>query len=153
MWLMKFRLLLLTALSLVAIGTPGCTQPEPAEIPEELIGVWVTDDQRYEGRFLKLEARTIHFGIGGDQATENPIIDVETIQEEGTSIYRIHYLSPEGLEYSQTLNYDPESEEIRYKNRPSVVWKRVEIEIEAAESARSNLEADGSNPVASLEQG
>jgi hypothetical protein len=130
----KLDLSILLPMFLVAIGISACAPPEPTEVPEELIGVWVTGDPRYEGRFLKLEPRTIHFGMGGDQASENPIIEVETIQEEGTSIYRIHYLSPEGLEYTQSLNYDPARGEIRYKNRPSVVWKRVEIAIEAADS-------------------
>jgi hypothetical protein len=129
----------------------GCAGQEPGQVPDELIGVWVTDDHRYQGRFLKLEAGTIHFGMGEDQASENPIIDVETIQEGETSIYRIRYLSPEGLEYTQSLYYEPESEKIRYKSRPSVVWKRVEIEIEAAESAQSGLEADGSDSAAGLE--
>jgi hypothetical protein len=153
MWCKKLSLSILMALNLVAIGTTACAEPEPSEVPEELIGVWVTDDPRYEGRFLKLEPRKIHFGMGGDQASENPIVEVETIQEEGMSIYRIHYLSPEGLEYTQSLNYDPESGEVRYKNRPSVVWKRVEIEIEATESARSGFSADGSDSAAELEQG
>jgi len=112
----------------------GCAAQEPGQVPDELIGVWVTDDHRYQGRFLKLEARTIHFGVGEDQASENPIIDVETIQEGGTSIYRIRYLSPEGLEYTQSLYYEPKNGKIRYKNRPSVVWRRIDIEIEAAES-------------------
>ncbi len=147
------RLLFLTVLSVMSGALVGCAAQEPGQVPDELIGVWVTDDLRYQGRFLKLEPRTIHFGMGGDQASENPIIDVETIQEEGTSIYRIRYLSPEGLEYTQSLYYEPKSEEIRYKNRPSVVWKRVEIEIEAAESARSGLDVDGSDSAAELEQG
>jgi hypothetical protein len=115
----------------------GCAPQEPPEVPKELIGVWITDDPRYEDRFLKLEKRTIHFGIGGDQASENPIIDVEELPVEGSIIFRIKYLSPEGLEYSQSLYYDQQSEEIRYKSRPSVVWRRVEIDIKPAESAQS----------------
>ena len=129
------RLLHLVVVSVIGSVVVGCAPQEPPEVPKELIGVWITDDPRYEDRFLKLEERTIHFGIGGDQASENPIIDVEELPVEGSIIYRIKYLSPEGLEYSQSLYYDQQSEEIRYKSRPSVVWKRVEIEIKPAESA------------------
>ena len=140
------RLFLLVVLATISgVLVVGCATEEPVPVPDELIGVWVTDDVRYEGRFLKLEAQKIHFGLGGDQASENPIINVETTREDGKSIYRIHYLSPEGLEYSQTLYYEPSSGEMRYKNRPSVVWKKVALEIEPAESAKLGLEAESSD--------
>jgi hypothetical protein len=131
------RFLLLAVVSAMCSGLYGCAPEESPEVPAELQGVWITDDPRYDDRFLKLEKDTIHFGMGGDQATENPIIDVEELPVEGSIVYRIKYLSPEGLEYSQSLYYDQQSEEIRYKSRPSVVWKRVEIEIKPAESAQS----------------
>lgn len=148
------RLFLLVVLATMSSALlVACATEEPVPVPDELIGVWVTDDVRYEGRFLKLEAQKIHFGLGGDQASENPIINVETTLEDGTSIYRIHYLSPEGLEYSQTLYYEPRSGEMRYKNRPSVIWKKVELEIEPAEAARLGLEADTSGSADYSEQG
>jgi hypothetical protein len=131
------RLLLLAVVSAMCSMVLGCAPQEPSEVPEKLVGVWITDDPRYEGRFLKLEPRKIHFGLGGDQATENPIIDVEELPGEGNTIYRIKYLSPEGLEYSQSLYYDPSNEEIRYKSRPSVVWRRADIEIKPTDSAQS----------------
>ena len=131
------RFLVLAVVAATCSVVYSCAPQEPSEVPEELVGVWLTEDQRYEGRFLKLEPRMIHFGLGGDQATENPIVDVEELLGEGATVYRITYLSPEGLEYSQSLYYDPSSKEIRYKSRPSVVWRRADIEIKATDSAES----------------
>ena len=140
---MSFRLtrfLILALVSVICGVVSGCAPQEPTEVPEELIGVWITDDPRFEERFLKLEKRAIHFGLGGDQATESPVIDVEELPtaEDGTTIYRIRYVSPEGLEYTQSLYYHRGNAEIRYRNRPSVVWRRVDIEIQPAEPAESS---------------
>lgn len=129
-----FLALLFTSAFVVACAPRG-----PAEVPEELLGVWITDDPRYEDRFLKLEKRKIHFGMGGNEATEAPIIGLEELSERGALVYRIKYLSPDGLEYTQSLYYDRSTGELRYKNRPSVVWRRVEIEIKPEESAQSSM--------------
>ncbi|MGB3564224.1 MAG: hypothetical protein WBH85_00965 [Thermoanaerobaculia bacterium] len=84
---------------------------------------------------MKLEERAIHFGLGGDQAIENPVIGVESEpSEDGHILYRIRYLSPEGFEYVKPLFYDAERGEIRYRNRPSVVWKRADFDIKPAQA-------------------
>lgn len=98
--------------------------------------MWISDAPGWEDRFLKLEERAIHFGLGGDQAIENPVIDVESEPaKDGRTLYRIKYLSPEGLEYVKPLFFDAERREIRYRNRPSVVWKRADFDIKPAEAS------------------
>ena len=126
-------------LSLMAMV--GCARQEPTYVPNELIGVWVTEAPGWEDRFLKLEKRTIHFGMGGNQASENPVVAVERQLHQGRVLFRIKFLSPQGLEYTKQLFYDPGRDELRYANRPNVVWKKAE----------GDVRADGSHsPVTSI---
>ena len=135
MCLKLIRLFLFVVVVAICSVVVGCAPKPPLEIPEELIGVWITEAPGWEDRFLKLEERAIHFGIGGDQAIENPVIGVESEpSEEGHTLYRIKYLSPEGFEYVKPLFYDAERGEIRYRNRPSVVWKRADFDIKPAQA-------------------
>jgi len=152
------RLLLLVVVSAIFSVVVGCATQEPPEVPEELIGVWITDDPRFQDRFLKLEKQAIHFGLGGDKASENPVVGVEMeLEEAGKAVYRIRFLSPEGVEFRKTLSYDPNQDVIRYKSRPSVVWKRSNVEIRPAteismdlsrrQEARHPAETDSETPI------
>ena len=120
----------------------ACARQEPTYVPDELIGVWVTEAPGWEQRFLKLERRSIHFGMGDDQASSNPVLSVEQTPEEGKILYQIKFLSPEGFEYSKPLYYDPARKEITFKNRPGVVWTKTDLEVRPAFQA-SSLAARG----------
>ena len=127
------RLLLLSVVSAMCSWALGCGPQEPSEVPDELIGVWMTAAPGWEDRFLKLEKRAIHFGIGGDQAMVGPVIGVETEPFQGATLYRIKYLSPDGGEFTKPIYYDAKEDELRYRNRPNLIWKRVDIDIDPAD--------------------
>jgi len=56
----------------------GCDGRGPQTLPQQILGEWRTEDARYQGRFLKVEADQITFGLGG--AAPDELEHIERVQ-------------------------------------------------------------------------
>ena len=96
-------------------------------VPEELIGVWVTDDQKYLDHPFEIKRDTLIFeqGLGYFDFDVFPIVDLEKTDADGNTLYIIHYLIPAGRKFEFSFYYAAtEGGVIRFKNQPEMKWTK-----------------------------
>jgi hypothetical protein len=81
-------------LGTLALPVGGC--PE-RRAPESLVGRWVSEDPRYAGRSLAIDATTIAFGLGSAVPEVHAIEDVDTVTgNDGSAIHTVRYRGSDG---------------------------------------------------------
>ena len=96
-------------------------------VPEELIGVWVTDDPKYADHPFEIKKETLIFeqGLGYFDFDVYPIVDLEKTDADGDILYIIYYLIPAGHKFEFSFIYAPiEGGEIKFKNQPEMKWTK-----------------------------
>jgi len=96
-------------------------------VPEELIGVWVTDDPRYVDHPFEIKKDTLIFeqGLGYFDFDVFSIVDLEKMDADGDTLYIIHYLIRPGRKFEFSFYYAPtEGGVIRFKNQPEMKWTK-----------------------------
>ena len=96
-------------------------------VPEELIGVWVTDDPKYVDHPFEIKKETLIFeqGLGYLDFDVFPIVDLEKKDANGSILYVIHYVLPAGKKFEFSFYYTPiEGGVIRFKNQPEMKWTK-----------------------------
>jgi len=115
------RMLLL----LLLIACWGCDGNRSRFIPDNLVGVWRTDDPRYRGRSLELAKDSAVIGTGTDKPSIE-LIDSVTIRpasEETT--YSIQCRTADGTRHLLTLSFRANGDgEVRLLHPQNIVWKR-----------------------------
>ncbi len=95
--------------------------------PDDLMGVWKTDDPKYADRSFEIERSSITFTIGEGTFDTHPITNIEI--EKGVdpkgSLYTIYYKDREGQEFKFSFYYSPSDHGvIRFKNQEQIVWTK-----------------------------
>ena len=102
--------------------------PPSHEVPDVLVGEWVSSDTRYDDRVFEIDHISVNFGTPGAQVTVGFIQSVTAEQDGPKTLYTISYVANK-LPGQITFYYDTEKgESIYFKNRKTVVWtKRPKI--------------------------
>jgi len=98
-----------------------------SEVPEELIGVWVTKNPDYSDRPFEIKKNTVIFeqGLGYLDFDVFPIAGVKKTELEGRTLYIIYYIIATGKEFEFSFFYSAANGgEIRFKNQPGMVWTK-----------------------------
>jgi hypothetical protein len=103
----------------------GCQENIP--LPQHLIGVWKTSAPQYEDRYLKITENSLIYGTGKGEEVSHTIEKIHGKQEDGETIYTIHYRDMEGEKWSLTFIYNPVSGTIKLKNKNDI-WEKVKSE-------------------------
>jgi hypothetical protein len=104
-WASRSTLLLAPLL----LSLAGCDWGGTQTLPGQMVGEWRTDEPRYHGRFIKLEADRVTFGLGG------------LGPDKAEHIERIK-MTPRD---NPTDQFTPQNGgELRLKSQPTIVWKR-----------------------------
>ena len=96
-------------------------------VPEELIGVWVTDDPKYVDHPFEIKKETLIFeqGQGYLDFDVFPIVGLEKTAADGSTLYIIHYVLPAGKKFEFSFYYAAsEGGVIRFKNQPEMKWTK-----------------------------
>ena len=96
-------------------------------VPEELIGVWVTDDPKYADHPFEIKKETLIFeqGQGYLDFDVFPIVGLEETDAGGNTLYVIHYVLPAGNKFEFSFYYaSAEGGVIRFKNQPEMKWTK-----------------------------
>ncbi len=104
----------------------GCSKPPVQTLPSHILGDWQTDDARYRGRGLKLDANRVTFGLGGI-APDKPeqIENVTMTPPDNPTDFVIHLRTADGAPDSIALQFTPANGgEMRIKSQSKMVWKR-----------------------------
>jgi hypothetical protein len=96
-------------------------------VPEELIGVWVTDDPKYADHPFEIKKETLIFeqGQGYLDFDVFPIVGLEKTDADGDTLYIIHYVLPAGKKFEFSFYYaSAEGGVIRFRNQPEMKWTK-----------------------------
>ena len=96
-------------------------------VPEELIGVWVTDDPKYLDHPFEIKRKTLIFeqGLGYFDFAVFPIVDLEKTDAGRDTLYIIYYLIPTGRKFEFSFYYAPtQGGVIRFENQPEMKWTK-----------------------------
>ena len=112
---------------------PGCGWFGSDEIPDALVGRWVTSAPRYEEAELEITKETVTFSKGLEFIHVNEIErveidDVKIEPGEGETLIHITYEGAEGGEFTLSLYHrpGPGAGTLQFVNQPKLVWTRAE---------------------------
>jgi hypothetical protein len=124
----KFKIL---TILIIVTALFGCQKLKDKTVPKELLGVWVSTEQRYAGCSFEVTNNMIIFNNNNlSYSSINHVTGIEKAIEEGQTIYLVDYKDSEGLEcrislfYSRGRNRDM----VRFKNEMGVVWTKKEAD-------------------------
>jgi hypothetical protein len=119
------RLFRLLPLFLVIVSAAGCHRSQA--VPKELVGNWVTDDERYQGKTLEIDQDFIVLFLGEDTQPKAKRIDrVTATKEAGVTTYVFETSDKAGVHESIQVLYRPARQgELRLSNPSQVVWTRA----------------------------
>jgi len=92
------------------------------EMPDELIGTWVTDEPRYADRAVSITATSVRLGLGGGATADHPIVTVNREVGPVHRLYRIEYEGDAGPEVMELFVYDDAT--MTFRNPSEVRWHR-----------------------------
>jgi hypothetical protein len=104
---------------------PACSD---SKMPEQLIGKWQSDHERYQDCFMQIDAKRIVFG-NKQQDNETGIIKkVTQIKKNSTQIVRVEYMNFYLTKFTLNLVYSNKAgDSIWFENQPAVIWKRAPL--------------------------
>lgn len=99
-------------------------QPEPAQVPWELVGEWHTADPVYADRALVIDESTINFETGDGKVSVGFIDTVKCVQVDNRTLYTIKY-SLNGASNNVSFYFEGGKDKtIRFKNQVGVIWTK-----------------------------
>jgi len=110
-------------LLVLALLCAACPE-QSSTLPAELMGRWVTQDSRFEGRAMQFEAGQLSFETGSEPRTIHRISAVEPGDGPGT--LTVIYLGGEEMEYRLDLHLDSQAGVLSLANRPDVIWRKAD---------------------------
>lgn len=97
----------------------------PDTVPTELVGSWVTDDLRYEGRLLELTPATLTLRTGPGQVTEYAVRNVRRMPMTHGAAYIITTRSETAGDYVLMLEYHEPQQTIGLGKPARGLWRRT----------------------------
>lgn len=100
-----------------------------SQMPEQLIGKWESDHERYQNCFMQIESKRIVFGNNDEQKTGIGIIEkITQSKRDSKQIVRIEYMDLDLARFTLNLVYSNNTyDSIWFENRPEVIWKRASL--------------------------
>lgn len=115
---MVFVLVVLVARSGVGVGSG-----EALALPESVVGTWISEDPRYEGRSIQVDPALVVIRPGAEeQAAVGIVKDVRGWQEGAQDVIRVVYQTDEGDFSIDLMPQDDGSMRLRHPNE--VLWVR-----------------------------
>lgn len=112
----------------LALGIVGCQKRKTEILPDEVFGVWITEDPRYEHRFFEISKVSIVFGTGPESAEAYMIARVEKVPSDDTGVeqFILFYENDVGKEYQLSFLYEPGNDTpIRFLHDRGLAWKKL----------------------------
>ncbi len=91
--------------------------------PDELVGMWATEDRRYADRAFEIHNDHLELHLGEEGGIQShPILSVRAVQAPDSWAYEIAYESPQG-ERTLAVRLHPDGV-LRLRNPSDMVWRR-----------------------------
>ena len=128
-WLKVALVIAVPAIAALAleIVVNGESLPEGSTLldapPEELVGMWITENPRYSDTAFVIDYDHIELHLGEEAGIRShPILSVRAVQGMDSWGYEINYESPGG-DLTLGVHLYPDGV-LRLRNPPEVVWRR-----------------------------
>lgn len=112
---MKLRLLMVVLVAMSA----ACGNDDPTPVPDSVIGLWVSDDERYADTPFEITHDLVIIGQGGRAFDSHGIREVEIDDD----IVTLRYRDRSGDWYDFRLRVMSEGD-LRFPNQPLLRWYR-----------------------------
>ena len=111
-------------LLLILILLVGCERE--VVVPQHLIGVWKTSAPKYADRWIKINERTVIYGIGKSEIASYAIdrIDMKKGEDRAT-VYTFYLVDAEGGKDTLALTYAPHSGGTFRIENSEGIWKKI----------------------------
>ncbi len=116
-----------TAALILIVLFSGCQSWKEDSFPHEIVGVWETEETRYDGCFFEIIDNKIIFSNSNEDYTDiNTITGIQKTVEQDKTLYLIEFENNEGLEFKCSLFYMKRGSRdwIQFKNQEKVQWVR-----------------------------
>ena len=97
------------------------------DVPNNLLGVWVTSDAAHRDRFLEISPVTVTFGTGGGTESTGFIQEFKEVADGAELLYNITYKGDDG-KAKLTFSYNRSTKQLRLKNQQTVIWHKLETD-------------------------
>ena len=112
-------------LLLLPIVLGGCDWNRSKFIPDNLVGVWRTNDPRYRGRSMDLGKDTAVISTGVEKPSVESVESVKVQPAGEETTYTIQCHTSQGARHLLTLRFSPRGDgELWFSHQQSIVWKR-----------------------------
>jgi hypothetical protein len=124
---MKLKWIVIVVLTLIGASIfVSCTEKK-TDIPENLIGKWITSEPRYHDRFFEFTKKTLVYGLGGDKEDTYPISSITKDLKGNSILFTINLESKDGHKFTRSFYYAScNGGEIRLKHEENVAWRKLE---------------------------
>ncbi len=132
-------------LALVFAAVIGYREMQPrSPVPEQLLGVWKTDNSAYADRYFEVRQDSIEVGQGEGNLSVQSIFRVDTKTQGGhisclirTYSFEPSYQAEDKHEEQWFFEYDPGGRgTIHLKSQPKVIWQKETGNIGSSASTR-----------------
>ncbi len=122
-WLRATLFLLLPLVLLAA-----CDTRKASQLPPQVLGFYTTDEARFQGHYLQIEAGQLTFG-SGTVALDKPerVREVRFSPRNNPTDFRINLFASDGSDDFIALQFSPGNGELRIKSQPKTIWRRRPI--------------------------
>ena len=103
-----------------------CGKTEEA-VPELLLGVWMTEDGRYQDRYIEFNSEMIIFGTGSNSPNIYLVDGIEQKRSGAEEEYAFRCRNAEGTGFRLVFHVEesPDGFMMRLNNPREVVWDRI----------------------------
>ena len=99
------------------------------DLPDNLIGVWETTEEKYEDRYFLVDKNAIGFGTGDGNVDWYEITQVDATTRRNKTLYIIEYKTGEGTVFKRSLYYySGNGGTITFENQANIEWVLVDNE-------------------------
>ncbi len=119
------RLTCLWVLLLCLTVFPAC---RGSQLPEQLIGKWHSDHERYKHCFMQIQSERIVFGSEEQNTGIGIIKKVTQSNRDSKQIVSIEYMDLNLTLFTVNLVHSNNADDsLWFENQPEVVWKRASL--------------------------
>ena len=108
--------------SLLTVASCGPGSDQEVQVPDSIMGVWVTEAPAMADRIFEITSEEVFFQTGPDSYTLHAIRGIEQVDRDGESDFDLEYRGLSGQ--PEQFRITASGSEIVMRNRPDVRWRR-----------------------------
>jgi hypothetical protein len=117
----------LVVVALVAATIIAYDPPDLREVPPRLIGLWTCDDPAQSDFYVEFRREFVIFGTGGTGDVKCRVLGLDTEKAGDADHFTVRYRDMAGIRHRRSMLLDETGTVLRFTDRPSVRWSRLNL--------------------------